>query len=79
MVGKWKLAEGETILSCTVPLDDPWNLPVCDECGKGAYRVILIAQSDGKGRRVALCGGHFTSACLQVPELNKFNRGGKIG
>jgi hypothetical protein len=75
----WKLAEGETVVDCVVPSDDPWRIPVCTECGKVAYRVIVIAQAESWQRFVPLCGGHFTSACLQVPELNKFNRGGKIG
>jgi hypothetical protein len=75
----WKLAEGETVVDCAVPSDDPWRMPVCIECGKVAYRVIVIAQADNWQRFVPVCGGHLTSACLQVPELNKFNRGGKIG
>jgi hypothetical protein len=75
----WKLAKGETVVDCVVPGDDLWRLPVCIECGKVAYRVIVIAQAGSSDRLVPVCGGHFTSACLQVPELNKFNRGGKIG
>ena len=75
----WKLAEGETVVDCVLPSDDPWRLPVCIECGKIAYRVIVIAQASSGERLVPVCGGHFISACLQVPELNKFNRGGKIG
>jgi hypothetical protein len=75
----WKLGEGETIDGCTVPTDDPWQMPVCTECGKVAYRVVVIGRPGNDTRCVPLCGGHFTSACLQIPALNKYNRGGKIG
>lgn len=79
MAGKWKLEEGETVLDCVVPMVDPWKIPLCAECGQVSYRVIVIARAGEEVRRVALCGGHFTTACLQVPELQRFNRGGKIG
>ena len=75
----WKLAEGEIVQGCVVPTNDPWQMPVCAECGKVAYRVIVVGQAGSDTRLVPLCGGHFTSACLQIPELNKYNRGGKIG
>jgi hypothetical protein len=74
-----KLLPGETIVNCTVPAaETPREYPVCQVCGNVAYRVIVI-QSGGETRQVALCGGHFISACLQVPALRKFERGGKMG
>jgi hypothetical protein len=75
----WNLGAGETILDCVVPTDDPWQMPVCVECGQIAYRVVIVAKADGTQYRVPFCGRHFINACLKLPELNKYNRGGKLG
>ncbi len=75
----WQLAEDDFVQGCVVPTDDPWRMPVCAECGKVAYRVMVVGRPGSDNRQVPLCGGHFTSACLKNPELNKYNRGGKIG
>jgi hypothetical protein len=79
MSDRWTLSEDESIVDCVVPSDDPWDLPLCAECGQVAYRVMLVAAAGIVKRKVPLCGRHFIIACLRVPELNKFNRGGKSG
>ena len=75
----WLLSEDESISDCVVPSDDPWELPLCAECGQAAYRVLHVAVSGIVKRKVPLCGRHFIVACLRTPELSKFNRGGKLG
>jgi hypothetical protein len=74
-----KLAPGEEIVNCIVPaVNTLGEYPLCQVCGKVAYRVIAIS-ADGASRQVPLCGGHFISACLQEPALRRFDRGGKMG
>lgn len=75
----WKLGKEESISDCVSPSGDPWDLPVCIECGQAAYRLVIVVSSGAAKRKVPLCGRHFISACLRVPELNRYNRGGKIG
>lgn len=79
MTDPLKLADNEIIQDSLAPSDDPWSLPLCRECGQVAYRVVLIANAAGTTRKVPLCGMHLTHACIQYPDLNKYNRGGKIG
>lgn len=74
-----KLEGKETIHNCVSPGENPWELPVCPHCGQVAYRIVIVAIEGAVTRKVPLCGGHFVSACLQVPELNRYNRAGKIG
>jgi hypothetical protein len=75
----WSLGEGETIYDCIAPTSDPWQMPVCAECGQVAYQVVIIKKVERTTRQIPLCARHFVSACLQLPELNKYNRGGKLG
>jgi hypothetical protein len=79
MGNAWNLGKGETIHDCIVPTDNPWQMPVCAECGQIAYQIVIVAEVGGNKRQVPLCGRHFISACLKLPELNKYNRGGKMG
>lgn len=74
-----KLAGKETIHDCVSPGENPWELPVCPHCGQVAYRIVIVAIEGAVIRKVPLCARHFVSACLQVPELNRYNRAGKIG
>jgi hypothetical protein len=73
-----KLEEGEIIQDCVSPGGDVWEVPVCRECGQVAYRMVVIESDQGSRRTVPLCGIHFINACLQLPELNQYNRSGKI-
>lgn len=75
----WVLSEDENVTDCVSPSGDPWELPLCAECGQVAYRVMVVSASGTVKRKVPLCGRHFITACLRVPELNKFNRAGKSG
>ncbi|HEV7522581.1 MAG TPA: hypothetical protein VGP89_15870 [Candidatus Angelobacter sp.] len=75
----WHPGGGETIHDCVAPSDDPWQMPLCTECGQIAYQVVIVKKADASLRQVPLCARHFVSACLQLPELNKYYRGGKLG
>lgn len=81
MSKSWHPGEGETIHDCVTPTNDPWQMPVCIECGQIAYQVIVIMVEKAQAplREVPLCARHFINACLKLPELNKYYRGGKLG
>lgn len=79
MTKVWTIGEGETVCDCVAPTDDPWQIQVCVECSQIAYRVVIVAKSDSAKRLIPLCGRHFISACLRIPELSKYKRGGKLG
>jgi hypothetical protein len=76
---RFKLAPGEVIRDCSVPAGEVWQYPACAECGQLAYREVCIALDPLSSRRVPLCFSHFLRACLQIEELRKYARDGKIG
>jgi hypothetical protein len=78
-MSNWEIGKDETIHDCLVPVDDPWQIPVCKDCGQVAFRVIVLVGAEGGERKVPLCGRHFINACLRIPELRKYDRGGKLG
>ena len=79
MRNNWEMREGETIHDCLVPADNPWRIPVCVDCGQIAYRVVIVVGAEDTKQEVPLCGRHFISACLRIPEIKKYDRGGKLG
>ena len=69
----------EHVCDCTSPAVDPWELPLCFECGQVAYRIVIAENAIGDQRKIPLCGRHFVSACLAIPDMQRFSRSGMLG
>jgi hypothetical protein len=74
-----KLVDGETVVNCLVPdTADPREYLGCVVCEAMAYRIIIIKGNAGT-RSLPLCGVHFIGAAIQIPQLQRYMRLGKIG
>jgi hypothetical protein len=47
------------------------QLKTCSECGQVAFRVLKL-NLENISREVALCGAHYTDACIRYPEIRQF-------